>query len=237
MAITIVVALAGVALTMNQFFINYLHDQNPHTRTLGGILMMLLGIASIGLPIVLFRTKKNFLSLGPWRGLLLAVAVPAFYVMVLVLCVEASLRSTCLILPRPELPLAVLRYRPNQTTIKFQGRWGGGGGSENTEVKQGVEHFASHIDQGFMKGFLPGAPDHPDSRIITIAGEAKALKGDMVQIALDVDAMESFRFDVENLDDIEVTRDDQVVPNSMLPSGKYQVTVSGRLKRAAKAGR
>ena len=73
------------------------------------------------------------------------------------LCLEAALRSTTLILPRPELPTAILRYRPSETRIKFVGRWGGGGGDSNdTEVIQGVEHFSSHIDQGFIKGFLPG---------------------------------------------------------------------------------
>lgn len=231
-AITTVVAIAGVGLTMNQFFINYLHDQNSHTRTLGGILMMLLGIASVGLPILLICRKQSFVSLGSWRGWLLAIAIPVLYVTVVGLCLEAALRSTTLILPRPELPLAVLRYRPNQTQIKFQGRWGGGGGSDNTEVKQGVEHFASHIDQGFMKGFLPGAPDHPDRRIITIASQATALQENVIQVTLDVDALEPFRFHVENLDDIQVSRDDQAIPNSMLPTGRYQVTVIGRLQDA-----
>jgi len=233
LVIATAVTIAGVALAMNQFFINYLHDQNPHTRTLGGILVMFFGIASISLPLLLILKKRNFVSLGPWWGWLLAVAVPAVYVMVLGLCLEAALRSTTLILPRPELPMAVLKYRPNETRIKFLGRWGGGGGSYDAEVKQGVEHFSSHIDQGFINGFLPGAPDHPDRRIITIGGQAKALKEDMVQIALDVDALESFRFDVENLDDIDVTRDDQVIPNSMLPTGKYRVTIIGRLKKGA----
>src|SRR5688500_11801426 len=68
LAITTLVAIAGVAVSMNQFFINYLHDQNPHTRTLGGILVMLLGIAGIGLPIVLIRKRQSFVSLGLWRG-------------------------------------------------------------------------------------------------------------------------------------------------------------------------
>ncbi|MGZ8940246.1 MAG: hypothetical protein ACXW32_13645 [Limisphaerales bacterium] len=59
LAITTIVAIAGVGVTMNQFFINYLHDQNPHTRTPGGILVMLLGITSIGLPLLLILKKSR----------------------------------------------------------------------------------------------------------------------------------------------------------------------------------
>jgi uncharacterized membrane protein YhaH (DUF805 family) len=231
LALTVLVAVASLVLACNQFFVNYLYDQNPHTRTLGGILLMLLCVVGICLPTLLLRTRRKFLSLrrsGQW---LLALGIPVLYMFMLILCAEASLRSTNLILPRPALPTAVLSYQPGDSRIEFRGRWGGGGGSNDAEIMDGVEHFSSHIDQGFVDGFLPGAPHHPDRRIVTIVGRAKRPNAGIAEVVLDVDAQEEFLIAVENLDNVKMTRDGEPVGNWALPAGKYQVTMSGRPKR------
>jgi hypothetical protein len=228
-ATTLLVAAVSLVLACNQFFVNYLYDQNAHTRTLGGILVMLLGVVGVCLPILLFRNKGRFHSLRRSRQWLLTLGMPVFSTLLFVLCIEAALRSTNLILPRPALPTAVLRYQPGDSRVEFRGRWGGGGGGSNdAEIEAGVEHFSSHIDQGFIDGFLPGAPHHPDRRIVTIVGRAQRPNPGMVQIVLDVDAQEPFQFAVENLDDVKMTREGQSILDPVLQSGKYQVAITGR---------
>lgn len=233
LAIWLLVAAAGFVLTCNQFFVNYLYDQNAHTRTLGGLLAMLLGLVGIFLPVLLIRNKDRFLSWRRPRRCLLAFGIPVLYVLVLILFLEASLRSTNLILPRPALPTAVLRYHPGDSRVEFRGRWGGGGGSNDAEMREGVEHFSSHIDQGFIKGFLPGAPHHPDRRLVTIVGRAKRTNPGLVQIFLDVDAEETFQFAVENLDKVKMSSGGKPVGNSVLQSGRYQIMITGRTKKDA----
>ncbi len=230
LTITLLISVVCLFITVSQFLVDYLYDQNPHTRTWGGILVKLLGVVGIALPIVLLCNRGRFLSLPRSRQWSLTVGTPIVFVALFIICFEASLRSTYLILPRPTMPTAVLRYQPGESRIEFQGRWGGGGGRNDAEIIAGVEHFSSHIDQSFIDGFLPGAPHHPDRRIVTVVGKAQRLDQTRVQIVLAVDAAERFQLTVENLDDVQFTRQGEPVLDSVLPPGTYEITVVGQEK-------
>jgi hypothetical protein len=114
---------AGLILAVQQFVLKFLWDQSAHTRTAGGILFMLLGAFGICLPILLARQKARFLALTPSRQWMAAFGIPLCYVSAFVLCMEASMRSATLILPRPFTPTAVLRYDPGDARVQFQGGW------------------------------------------------------------------------------------------------------------------
>jgi len=220
-----VVAVAGLVFVIPQFVVKYLWDQSAHARTIGGVVSMLLGVVGICLPILLLRKKQHFLSLRPSRQWLLAIGVPLAYVLVFALCMEASLRSTTLVLPRPFTPTAVVRYDPGGSGVKFRGGWNPilESGSTDAKLQDGVEEFSSYLYQGFVR--------HPRREAISIVGRAKLLDDGAIQITLDVDAKESVRFSVQNLDNVKISRDGQPISEADSQSGKFQVTITGRPKK------
>jgi len=228
---TSLVTIAGFGLAIFLFVQKYLYDQSAHARTVGGVLFMLLGVVGLCLPMVLLRNRRRFLSLRPSRQWLLAAGIPLAFVSVLAVCWEASLRSANLILPRPFTPTAVVRYDPGDSRVEFRGGWRpvvGPGGSNDAEVQNGTEHFSSYLHQGFIR--------HPDRETIAIVGRAKKLNEGTVQIILDVEAKESVRFSVENLDDVTITRDGHPLGESDSQSGTFQMTITGRPKKHAEPG-
>jgi hypothetical protein len=201
---TSLVTVAGLVIAVQQFVLKCLWDQSAHTRTIGGVLYMLLGVVGICLPLLLFRHKRRLLSARPSRQWLL-VGIPLAYMMAFALCLEASLRSTTLVLPRPFTPTAVVRYDASGSGVRIRGGWNPNLQSSSTDAKLhgGVDEFSAHLYQGFHR--------HPRHETITIVGRAKLLDGGAVQISLDVDAEEAIRFAVEDLADVKITRDGQPI--------------------------
>ena len=225
LAMSSLVAVAGLVFAGPQFVVKFLWDQSAHTRTLGGVVCMLLGVVGIGLPILLLREKQRFLAQRPSRQWLLAIGVPLAYVVVFALCMEASLRSTTLVLPRPFTPTAVVHYDPGGSGVRIRGGWNPilESGSTDAKLQDGVEEFSAHLYQGFLR--------HPRRETVTIVGRTKLLDDGTAQITLAVDAEEAVRFSVENLADVKIARNGQPIDASDSQSGKFQVTITGRPKK------
>ena len=222
---TSLVALTGLVIAIQQFVVKFLWDQSAHPRTVGGVLYLLLGVIGIGLPILLLRNKQRFLALRPSRQWLLAIGANVAYILVLALCMEASVRSATLILPRPFTPTAVVRYNPVGSGIEFRGGWKPNleSGSNDANLQAGAEQFSSHLYQGFMR--------HPRRETVRIIGRAKLVDDGTVEITLDVDAKEAVRFSIENLGDVTISRDGHPIGPSDSQAGKFQVTITGRPKK------
>jgi hypothetical protein len=231
---TSLVAVTAFVFAVHQFVLKYLYDQSAHTRTLGGILLIVLGIAGIGLPIVLVRRRQSFLSLRPLRQWLLAFGIPLLHVLMLALCLEASLRSRTLLLPRPFTPTAVVHYRPGDSRIEFRGGWrkdvGPAGYNDAEVLPDGSEVFSSYLVQSFMRDALGGR------ETIAIVGRAKRGNDGSVEIILDVNAREAIQFAVESLDDVRIMRDGQPLVESAPQAGTFQVTITGTPKENNKPG-
>ena len=224
LAISSLVAIGGLVFAGLQFVVKFLWDQSAHTRTIGGVVCMLLGVICIVLPILVFREKKRFLAMRASRQWLFAFGVPVAYVFVFGLCLEASLRSTTLVLPRPFTPTAVVRYDPGGSGVRIRGGWNPilESGSTDANLQQGEDQFSSHLYQGFLR--------HPRRETITIIGRIKLLKDGTVLFTLDVNADEAVRFSVQNLDIATITRDGQPIGEADSHLGKYQVIIAGRPK-------
>jgi hypothetical protein len=68
--------LLGLLFAGQQFGVKFLHDQSPHTRTVWGILYMLLGGLGPLLPLLLVRKRQRFVRLSAPGQWLVAVALP-----------------------------------------------------------------------------------------------------------------------------------------------------------------
>lgn len=217
-----ILAIAGVAIAIQQFYLKYLWDQSAHTRTIGGVLFQLMGLFAVCLPLLLFYHQRRFRSLVASRQWLVIIGVPIVYVLLFAICVECSMRSTHLILARPFIPTAVVRFNPKEPIIKFQGGWRQSleEAYDHNLLRDGKDEFSAHLYQGFLR--------HPSRETITIKGHSKLLNDGMGQIQVDVDAQEPVLFTVDNLADFSITRDGQ--PISLLEplSGKFRLTIKGR---------
>ena len=222
---TSIVTVAGLGAAVQQFVLKYLWDQSAHTRTIGGVLFMLIGVVGICLPILLVRHKRRFVPLRPSRQWLLAIGIPLAYVAGFALLMELSMRSTTLLLPRPFTPTAVLVYEPEDLHVEFRGGWKKHleSGHSGANMRRGDDRFSSQLFQGFQR--------HPRRETVTIVGAVKHLDDGSVQITLDVDATESVRFSVENLDGVEIHRDGQRIGESDSQSGQFQLRITGRPER------
>ncbi len=237
LAATSFVAIAGFALALHQFVLKFLYDQSSYTRTIGGILFILLGVVGIGVPVVLCRGRQRFLSLRAPRQWILAISIPLAHALVLAVCLGAAQRSRTLILPRPFTPTAIVRYRPGDTRVEFRGGWkrhvGPYGYNDADALPDGSERFSSYLAVSFMQDAMGGR------ETVAILGRANCGSDGSVRIVLDVDAREAIRFAVENLDDVRIERDGRAFAESRSQSGIFQVTLTGRSRnsRNAAAGR
>ncbi|MCL4200921.1 MAG: hypothetical protein KJ000_00400 [Pirellulaceae bacterium] len=222
LVVSSIVTVAGLVAAVQQFGLKYLWDQSAHTRTIGGLLYMLLGVAGICLPVIVFRQKRRFLLLQPSRQWLLAIGVPLAYILAFALCMEASMRSTTLILARPFTPTAVIVYEPTDLRVEFRGGWKKNleSGYSGANMQRGDDRFSSHLYQGFLR--------HPRRETVAILGGVKQMDHGSVQIILDVVGTESVRCSVENLDKVEIRRDGQRIGESDSQSGTFQLTITGR---------
>jgi len=232
MTFTAVVTVAGFVVALQQFTVKYLYDESPHTRTLGGLLYMLLGLAGLYLPFRLLRRRKQFADLSPARQWFAVLGVPLLYLLAFAACVEASLRSTTMILPKPFTQIVVVTYDGSgpqdfrkRTGMQFrnalrENHLTGGHGHKFSD-DGAVERFRADYD----KGFLRSADRLP---IATFDGETRRLEDGRVQISIDVDAKEPLRFSVRGLERVEMTRDGKPIDQSDENPGKYTIVIVGR---------
>ncbi len=224
---TSVVTVAGLIVALQQFVVKFLWDQSAHTRTPAGVLYMLLGLVGICLLVLLFRFQARLLSLPPSRRWLLAIGIPLAYALAFGLFMEASTRSTNLILPR-RTPTAVVLYEPADMRVGvwFRDRWTESdmeSSYNHAHLKRGDERFSASLYQGFMRRI-------PRREMATISGRVKQFDDDTIQISLDVDAMEPVLFSVENIEHVKVVRDGQSIGESESQSGEFQLTITGHVK-------
>lgn len=224
LASTSLVVTVGLVVAIQQFVLKFLWDQSAHTRTVGGVLYLLLGVVGIGLPILLYRKRRQFLALSPTRQWLLALLVPVAYVLAFALCMECPMRSTFLVVPRPFTSTAVVQISSDKSGVEFRGGWRPDleSGRNDARNQDGVEQFSSHLYQSFLR--------HPRRETVTIVGRTERLNDGTVQVTLDVDATEPVRFSAENLESVQITRDHQPIAESNARSGNYEVIITGRLK-------
>lgn len=222
---TSLVTVAGLVAAVQQFVVKFLGDQSAHTRTLWGLLYMLLGVVGVCLPVLLLRYKKRFLSLGPSRQWVVSLGIPTVYVLAFAFCMDASTRSTTLIVPR-RTPTAVVHFEPTKmrVIVVFRDGWTGQEleyGSNRADLRRGDQRFSAALYQGFMRRI-------PRRETVSISGRVKQLGNGTIQMTLDVDAREPVRLAVENLENVQVRRDGERIGESTSQSGTFQLTITGR---------
>lgn len=218
--LTSLVTLAGFAVAMQQFIVKYVWDNWAHTRTLPGVLFFLLGALGLALPVLLILKRKWFATRHVSRQWLLAFGMPLIFVAAIALCIEASLRSTTMILPRADTPIAVVGYRNGGVQIDFRCRKGfpGIGGSDRSDNGDAVERFSANYEAAY-------SPRRGYSTSVVIRGQVERLENGMLHIDLDVDADEPIKFAVEDIEIEKMTLDGQPIDDSDSRSGKYRVTI------------
>ncbi len=230
---TSLVTLAGFIVALQQFTGKFLWDESLHTRTIGGVLYMLLGLVGLYLPYRLIRRREQFPNLSPPRQWFNILGVPLLYLLAFAACFEASLRSKTMILPRPFTPTIVVIYdtslapqsrtriefrnalRQDHLTSIFDRR------SNDDDV---VERFHAGYDEGFLR-------HHDRLQMATLDGETRQLEDGLVKISIHVDAKERLQFSVLGLDNVVITRDGDSINESDAKSGKYQVVIIGQPKK------
>ena len=226
LAVIWIVSATAFAFGLHQFVLKFLYDQSSYTRTLGGVLLIVLSIAAIALPIVLRRNRLRFQSLRPSRQWLLAAGIPLIYVLVLAVCLQTSHRSRTIILQRPFTPTAIIHYRHGDSRIEFRGGWRpdvNQSGSNDAELlPDGSEEFSGYLHETFIRDALGGR------QTVAIVGRAKRNNDGTVRISLEVDAREAIRFDVDNLKDVEIMRDGRPIAKSQSQVGTFHVSIAGR---------
>lgn len=227
-SITLIVVLAGLVAAGQQFFLKFLWDESAHTRTFPGVLYMLLGVVGLYLPIRLLRERQHFAEQSPSRQWFAVIGVPLIYIATFAAFVEASRRSTTLILPRPFAPTAVVTYdssRPDKRTdVEFRNalreHHPSGGFGHSPDTAGGIERFNASFYQGFLL--------HDRKEMGTLKGQTRLVEDGSIEIAIDVDAKERLQFNVRGLDDVVIKRDGEVISESDAKSGKYEIVIVGQ---------
>lgn len=230
-ALTTLVTAAGFVVALQQFIAKFLWDESLHTRTIGGALYMSLGLAGLYLPLRLLGKRSHFAQLSSARQWLNTLGVPVLYVLAFVACVEASMRSTNVILPRPFTPIVVVTYNASlprihkhRTGIEFRNAIREdhltGGFGHRSRRDDDVERFQADYDEGFLR--------HDERlRMATFDGETRLLEDGRIQVSIEVDAKERLQFDVRGLDNVVITRDGKTIDRSDARSGKYEIVIVG----------
>lgn len=218
-------AFAGVLLGAQQFLVKFLHDQAAHTRTVWGLLFMLLAVAGPVLPLWLLRKREAFAQLPKAKQWTTALTIPAFYLCALGLCMVASTYTKRLLIGRHGLSVLV-RVNPDRpdrfTTLEMHGL-GRELPSAQTRREDGPEHRFEFVGyQSYLR--------YPRDITMSAKGAARTHADGNVEISLNVDATESFRLQLAGLAAAEVvTQGGNVVadPFQFRP-GKHELIVKGR---------
>jgi len=232
MAITSLVTFAGLIVAVHQFALKYVWDEHAHTRTLGGLLFMSLGLLGLYLPFRLIRQRNQFADFSTARQWYSVLGVPLLYLLAYAACIGAALRSDTLILPRPFAPTAVVTYDGSQrfgrqTNIKFSNAIreqlpGSGGFGHSADTDDTVEWFNASFTQIFM--------GRQNKGMGTLDGETRVREDGRVEIAIHVNAKERLQFSVLGLDDVAITRDGESISEFDAKPGKYRIVIVGRPK-------
>ncbi len=229
---TVLVTAAGFIVAIQQFMAKFLWDESLHTRTLGGILYILLGLIGLYLPFRLLKRRKPFTELSPVRQWLNILGVPLLYLLAFAACMELSLRSRTVILPRPFTPTVVVTYDASlppesqrRTNIGFRNALRqdhlASSFAHRFDDDDGVESFYADYDEGFLR--------YPDRlKMATLDGETRQLEDGGVEISIDVSANERLQFSVLGLDNFVMTRDGESIAASDAKSGKYKIVITGQ---------
>lgn len=233
MAITSLVTFAGLVVAVHQFALKYVWDEHAHTRTIGGLLFMSLGLLGLYLPVRLIRQRNHFADFSPARQWFCVLGVPLLYVLAYAACIGAAMRSNTLILPRPFAPTAVVTYDGSQrfgrqTNIRFRNAIreqlpgsGGFGHSADTDDDT-VERFNASFGQIFL--------GRENKEVGTLDGETQVLEDGRIEIAINVNAKERLQFAVRGLDNVTITRDGETISELDAKPGNYRIVIVGRPK-------
>lgn len=216
--------LVGLTLAMQLFLLKFLYDQSAHARTIWGLLFMLLGVLGPVLPLLLIRSRRVFARLERTKQWAAIVAIPALYGAALAVCVVASTSTRTLVMGRPGLTLLV-RFdpaHPNRLTdITMHGlrrelpsgrNWDDDGATHRL-------HFQGY--QTYLR--------YPREVTIRAEGTTRVRDDGRVEIALSLDAKETFRLQVESLAEVQITRDGGAVSDdAKFRPGKCEAVIIGR---------
>lgn len=232
MTTTSLVAFTGFVVAVHQFALKYVWDQHAHTRTLGGLLFMSLGLLGLYLPFRLIRRQNQFAAFSTVRQWFGVLGVPLLYVLTYAACIGAALKSDTLILPRPFAPTAVVTYDGSQrfgrqTNIRFSNAIrehhpGSGGFGHDADTDDTVERFNASFTQVFL-----GRENQEMGRL---DGETRVREDGRVEIAISVDARERLQFAVRGLHNVAITRNGESISEFDAKSGKYKIVIVGRPK-------
>ncbi|MEQ9586511.1 MAG: hypothetical protein RJS97_00825 [Parvibaculaceae bacterium] len=232
MTIVSLVTFAGLVVAVHQFALKYLWDEHAHTRTLGGMLFMSLGLFGLYLPFRLIRQRNQFAGFPPARQRFNALGVPLLYALAYAACIGAALQSDTLILPRPFAPTAVVTYDGSQrfgrqTSIRFSNAIrdqlpGSGGFDHSANTDDTVERFTASFRQIFL--------GRENKEMGTLDGETRVREDGRAEIAINVNAKERLQFSVLGLDDVAITRDGESIDEFDAKPGKYKIVIVGRPK-------
>jgi hypothetical protein len=224
---TLLVTGIGLVIAVQQFCLKFLWDQSAHTRTVGGVLYMTLGVVGVGLPLLLCRYKRSFLSLTRFQQGVAAIAIPSVYLLAFAFCMETSMRSTTLVFARPFIPRAVVHFNPNGSHVEFEGglRKDIESGYSPANKRAGVHEFSAFLYQGFLR--------HPRQQTVKIVGREDELNDGTVQITLDIDADEAIRLSAENLEDVRITKHGEPIGTSESQSGEFRIIITGQPQAGA----
>jgi lipid-A-disaccharide synthase-like uncharacterized protein len=219
--------LVGLTLAVQQFLVKFLYDQSAHTRTIWGLLFMVLGVLGPVLPLLLVIKRRAFARLGRGKQWAAVVAIPALYGAAFALCFVASTYTQTLIMDRPSLTLLVRfdRAKANEPiSVVMHGlmrEMPSGRGYRDADGGARRYHFQGY--EGYLR--------FPQEVTIRAEGTSRAREDGSVEIALDFDVKETFRLQVEGLAEAQITRDGEAVPDrAKFGPGKYKVVITGRPK-------
>jgi hypothetical protein len=218
--------LIGFVFGVQQFLVKFLYDQSAHTRTIWGLLYLLLSILGPALPLLLILKRKAFARLGRARRWAVVLAIPMLYWTAIVLCMVASTDTKTLIINRAGLKLLVRLdpANPNRpASVEMHGLmrelpWGR---SRDADAGTNSFHFMGY--QTYRR--------FPNDVTISARETSRVRDDGSVELTLETNATETFRLQVEGLAKIQITRNGQPVSNqTSFAPGKHQISVIGHPK-------
>jgi hypothetical protein len=218
--------LAGLIIGLQQFLLKFLYDQAAHTRTIWGLLFMLLGILGPALPLLLFLKRKAFARLAPGKRWAVILAIPVLYLSAIGLCILASTHTKTLIIHQMGLNIFVRVDPANPSRIaslELRGPSLKPYSFGYLSPDDGTNRFHFKARQSYVR--------FPETVTIKADGTSRVRDDGNVEIMLDFDAAEPFRLHAHGLANIRMERDRETVPNpTKFKPGKYRITITGRPK-------